>query len=301
MNEKMSFDNFFIDYTNKNAYKTIKKISEDKYNSSPVVIIGNHGVGKTHLVTALVEESKQKSVSRISFLDWNEELINSIKNNQAIIFFDYYLTKDILIIENCEFISGKYMIQEKLYNLIKLYETENKIIIFTSSNCLDQIDLIDKLYYKLKNSITLNIKNNSRFIKSKFLKKAQKELGLQFNLVEKNYIIKSSKSIREMNGKICTYIAHNEMEMLGNTRNIFEKKYKREMTYYEISYIKKWKLVYKYSDKEIEFLLSLSNKESPNFEYFDRIISDWHARNYRNITEIKNFISKMKMQTNRYD
>lgn len=71
----------------------------------------------------------------------------------------------------------------------------------------------------------------------------------------------------------------------------------RPLTEYEKGYIEKWVVDYSYSLEVIEIALKrTTSKSSFSFDYFDKIITDWHDRNLKTADDIQNFLVQYKTQ-----
>lgn len=71
----------------------------------------------------------------------------------------------------------------------------------------------------------------------------------------------------------------------------------RPLTEYEKAYIEKWSVDYGYSFDVIEIALKrTTSKTSFSFDYFDKIISDWHDRNLKTADDVQNFLVQYKNQ-----
>lgn len=69
----------------------------------------------------------------------------------------------------------------------------------------------------------------------------------------------------------------------------------RNLTVYEDAYIEKWSIEYGYSLEIIEIALRrTTSKTNINFEYLNKIISDWHDRNLKTAAEIQEYIKNSK-------
>ena len=89
----------------------------------------------------------------------------------------------------------------------------------------------------------------------------------------------------EMNQK-AKKVKKNISKKLGLTRNL---------TQYEEAYIEKWLQEYKYDLEIIELALKkTTSKSNPNFDYIDKIISDWHERKLLNSEDVKNYLLEFK-------
>jgi len=73
----------------------------------------------------------------------------------------------------------------------------------------------------------------------------------------------------------------------------------RNLTQYEEAYIEKWLQEYKYNLEIIELALKkTTSKSNPNFDYIDKIITDWHDRKLLNSNDVKNYLLEFKNKTN---
>ncbi len=69
----------------------------------------------------------------------------------------------------------------------------------------------------------------------------------------------------------------------------------RSLTQYEYAYIEKWVIDYGYSLDIIEIALKkTTSKANPNFDYLDKLLSDWHDRGFKNTNDIQAFLTEMK-------
>lgn len=71
----------------------------------------------------------------------------------------------------------------------------------------------------------------------------------------------------------------------------------RPLTEFEKGYIEKWTTDYAYSLDVIELALKRStSKASFSFDYFDKILTDWHDRNLKTSDDVQNFLVEFKTQ-----
>lgn len=73
--------------------------------------------------------------------------------------------------------------------------------------------------------------------------------------------------------------------------------YTRPLTEYEKGYIEKWNIEYAFNLNIIEIALKKTTaKTNPNFDYLDKLLSDWHDRGFKTVEEIENFLSEFKQK-----
>lgn len=69
----------------------------------------------------------------------------------------------------------------------------------------------------------------------------------------------------------------------------------RGLTQYEYAYIEKWNIDYGYGLDVIEIALKkTTSKANPNFDYLDKLLTDWHDRGFKTPNDVQAFLSEMK-------
>lgn len=73
--------------------------------------------------------------------------------------------------------------------------------------------------------------------------------------------------------------------------------YTRALTEYEKGYIEKWTIEYGFDLNIIEIALKKTTaKTNPNFDYLDKLLSDWYDRGFKTVEEIENFLNEFKQK-----
>lgn len=71
----------------------------------------------------------------------------------------------------------------------------------------------------------------------------------------------------------------------------------RPLTQYEYAYIEKWNIDYGYGLDIIEIALKkTTSKANPNFDYLDKLLTDWNSRGFKTVDAIKNFLAEIKQK-----
>ena len=173
--QNMNFENFYSDQNNKNAVKMANDYinkNKDKILSNGLIIMGESGVGKTHLAAAiankLIENDKIVLMGRLTtLLDMIKETFrdNTKSENELI---ELYSNVDMIIIDDLgtERISSWAL--EKLYTIIQnrcenrlpiiittRFNKEGLIARFSYSNDQDLVDATISKLYQMCYGITL--------------------------------------------------------------------------------------------------------------------------------------------------
>ena len=69
----------------------------------------------------------------------------------------------------------------------------------------------------------------------------------------------------------------------------------RQLSQYEEGYVSRWNLEYGFNFDIIELALKkTTSKTNFNFDYLDKILTDWHDRNFKNAGDVQSFLVQMK-------
>ena len=90
---------------------------------------------------------------------------------------------------------------------------------------------------------------------------------------------------------------YEKQEKIGSIRKSIIKKLglNRNLTVYEDAYVEKWIIDYGYSLDVIEIALKkTTSKTNINFEYLNKLITDWYDRNLKTPTDIQQYLKQSK-------
>ena len=90
---------------------------------------------------------------------------------------------------------------------------------------------------------------------------------------------------------------YEKQEKLNSLQKSISKKLgiTRNLTQYEEGYIEKWNMDFGYNLDVIEIALKkTTSKANPNFEYLDKLLTDWHDRSLKTPNDVQSFLTQMK-------
>ena len=96
---------------------------------------------------------------------------------------------------------------------------------------------------------------------------------------------------------------YQKQEKLNTLQKTISKKLglTRHLSQYEEGYIEKWNIDYGYNLDVIELALKkTTSKANPNFDYLDKLLTDWHDRNFKTTNDVQNFLLQMKEKNTGY-
>lgn len=148
LNPKYTFKNFVVGSSNELAYATAVAVSQKpgkEYN--PLFLYGGVGLGKSHLLHAIGNETKNKKDKKIQYITcetFTNEFIQAVQNKKIKDFRDKYRKVDLLAIDDIQFLAKKERTQEEFFHTFNALHAENKQIIISSDRPPKSIDFVDE-------------------------------------------------------------------------------------------------------------------------------------------------------------
>lgn len=146
--DRFTFDNFVVGASNELAFAVARQIASCRaaqYN--PIVLHGNNGMGKTHLLYAIEQAVKQTDpthrVKLISSEEFVSAFVSSVRGSgrEAIDAFKSSLRDvDLLIIDDAHFIADKPGSQEELLHTLVSLVDQGKQILIAADRHPDKIE-----------------------------------------------------------------------------------------------------------------------------------------------------------------
>ncbi|MCX5912961.1 MAG: chromosomal replication initiator protein DnaA [Deltaproteobacteria bacterium] len=137
LNPNYNFKAFVVGSCNQFAHAAALAVANlPAKNYNPFFIYGGVGLGKTHLVNAIgnqiVENDPSARVCYLSSEKFTNELINCLRYEKMTDFRNKYRTKDVLLVDDIQFLGGKERTQEEFFHTFNTLYDSNKQIIVTS-------------------------------------------------------------------------------------------------------------------------------------------------------------------------
>ncbi len=207
LNPKYTFTSFIVGPSNELAHAAAISVSENPgHIHNPLFIYGGVGLGKTHLLQSMGNalHKKNKNVIYLTSEQFTNEFITSIQKGSKEAFNKRYRTKDVLIIDDIQFIAGKEQTQEEFFHTFNSLYEKNKQIILSSDRSPKAISTLEeRLRSRFEGGMLVDVSNPDYETRLAILheKTKEKQITIEDSILEK--IAESIKNnIRELEGAL---------------------------------------------------------------------------------------------------
>jgi len=219
-----TFDNFIVGKTNTFAYAACYGVAEnpacleserlsggreiDHSPYNPLFIYGPSGLGKTHLLHAVINHIKANipdaKILYVKCEDFTNQLIDHLSRNAMAEFKDKYRKCDVLLIDDVQFLAGKTSTQEEFFHTFNTLYEDNKQIILTSDRPPREIQpLEDRIITRFEWGLLADIQPPDLELRLAIIKKKAEQVGIDLPDESLDYLAENLRSnVRQIEGAI---------------------------------------------------------------------------------------------------
>ena len=204
-----TFENFIVGSSNRFAHAACTAVAaHPATNYNPLFIYGPSGLGKTHLMSAIVNEIKRKNpAARVIYIkgdDFTNEMIESLSKQEMHKFHAKYRNCDILLIDDIQFIAGKTSTQEEFFHTFNtLYENHKQIVLSSDRPPKDIQTLEDRLKTRFEWGLIADIEPPDLELRIAIIKKKAEQVSITLSDEVLTFLAENLRSnIRQIEGTI---------------------------------------------------------------------------------------------------
>ena len=207
--EEYTFENFIEGESNKFARAACLAVAmEPATTNNPLFIYGSSGLGKTHLLYAIINYIKKnhphlKIVYKKSE-DFINELIRAIQNGDTQSFKNKYRMADVLLIDDIQFIAGKESTQEEFFHTFSaLYEARKQIILTSDRPPKEIKPLEERLRTRFEWGLIADVQKPSFELRTAIIRKKADIMNINISDDLVNYMAERLlNNIRQIEGAL---------------------------------------------------------------------------------------------------
>ena len=204
-----TFDTFVVGSSNHLAQAAALSVARhlaEFYN--PLFIYGPSGLGKTHLLFAIMNHVRAAhpdyTIHYATGEQFTNELIDALSRKENVVFREKYRKLDLLLVDDIHFIAGKPSVQEEFFNTFNDLFLSNKQIVLTSDRPPSDMTLLeDRLKTRFGAGLLADIQPPDAELRTAIFKMKTAMLGLELPNDVLSFLSETIKSnIRQIEGAL---------------------------------------------------------------------------------------------------
>jgi chromosomal replication initiator protein len=216
--EEYTFDRFVVGSSNRFAYNASRAVSDKPGQSyNPLFLYGESGLGKTHLLYAIYHAIRHNhpeyEIIYVKGDEFTNELNEAIRLNSTDAFRQKYRDKDLLLVDDIQFIAGKDATQEEFFNTFNNLHEAGRQIVLTSDRPPSEMNrLEDRLRTRFEWGLMVDIQPPDYETRCAIIKDKALLLGLNMppDIIE--YLAHNiTSNVRQLEGSLKKLMAYRDL------------------------------------------------------------------------------------------
>lgn len=211
LRSEYTFDNFVVGSSNQLAQAAAYAVAQhpaELYN--PLFLFGPSGLGKTHLLFAIMNEVRKLhpnfNILYVTSEEFTNELIDALalRQNRNLAFKEKYRNVDMLLVDDVHFIAGKYSVQEEFFHTFNALYNEKKQIILTSDRPPRDISYLEsRLQTRFESGLMADIQPPDTELRAAIFKMKTQLLGIRLDNELLTYLSENiTNNVRQIEGAL---------------------------------------------------------------------------------------------------
>ena len=214
-NADYTFETFIVGKSNQLAHTAAMAVAKNPFHlNNPLYLYGPSGLGKTHLLYAIMaklrEDHPEYSILYVTGEEFTIDMIESLAQHNPAALREKYRSVDVLLVDDIQFISGKIGVQEEFFHTFETLFRQNKQLIIASDVAPERIDnLEDRLRGRFSMGLVADIQPPDLELRTAIFRRKALDFGFDLDLSVLNYLAENiTRNIRQIEGAIKKLRAH---------------------------------------------------------------------------------------------
>ena len=215
---EFTFDTFVVGPSNKLAYAASQAVAEHPaQNYNPLLIYGDSGLGKTHLLYAIANVIRRNDQNaKIVYIkgdDFINEFIELIRAGRGSEFRAKYREADLLLVDDVQFVAGKEQVQNEFFHTFNnLYESGKQIVLTSDRPPSEMTLLDDRLRTRFEWGLLADVTPPDLETRLAIVKNKAAALGMDLPDKIASYIAENvTSNVRQLEGKVNKILAYKDL------------------------------------------------------------------------------------------
>ena len=215
---EFTFDTFVVGPSNKLAYAASQAVAEHPaQNYNPLLIYGDSGLGKTHLLYAIANVIRRNDQNaKIVYIkgdDFINEFIELIRAGRGSEFRAKYRDADLLLVDDVPFVAGKEQVQNEFFHTFNnLYESGKQIVLTSDRPPSEMTLLDDRLRTRFEWGLLADVTPPDLETRLAIVKNKAAALGMDLPDKIASYIAENvTSNVRQLEGTVNKILAYKDL------------------------------------------------------------------------------------------
>ena len=215
---EFTFDTFVVGPSNKLAYAASQAVAEHPaQNYNPLLIYGDSGLGKTHLLYAIANVIRRNDQNaKIVYIkgdDFINEFIELIRAGRGSEFRAKYREADLLPVDDVQFVAGKEQVQNEFFHTFNnLYESGKQIVLTSDRPPSEMTLLDDRLRTRFEWGLLADVTPPDLETRLAIVKNKAAALGMDLPDKIASYIAENvTSNVRQLEGTVNKILAYKDL------------------------------------------------------------------------------------------